>query len=59
MKHSQISIPDIIKADKDYPLGTSNARNIGSRLIGTAMKAVGMELEDTSVERSEKIIKSS
>lgn len=57
MKHSQISIPDIIKADKDYPLGTSNARNIGSRLIGIAMKAVGMEEEDANVKKNKKIIK--
>lgn len=58
MECSQISIPDIIKADKDYPLGTSNARNIGSRLIGTAMKAVGMEPENASVKKNKKIIKS-
>lgn len=58
MKYSQISISDIIKADKDYTLGTSNARNIGSRLIGTAMKAAGMELENASMKKGKKIIKS-
>lgn len=58
MRRSRIRIPDIIKADKNYPLGTSNVRNIGSRLIGTAMKAVGMEPENASVKKNKKIIKS-
>ena len=47
MKFKRINLRELIETDRNYPVHQSNARYLGSNLLGTVLETAGIKQEDS------------